>query len=70
MGKIELKPDTYQLIIKNNYLKEENNEVIKSILISETNSLGIRDNIIGFAMFIWGIILLCFHLFYCIKVKR
>jgi hypothetical protein len=66
MGKVLLLPDTYQLIIKNNY--PTNNDVIKKkILITETNKLGITDPIIGFFMFISGILTLFFHLFLCCR---
>ena len=65
MGKVTLSPDTYQLIIKNNY--QTNGVLNKKLLISEVNQLGIKDPLIGFFMFISGIIVLFFHLGLCCK---
>ena len=65
MGRLELSADSYQLIIKNNY--NTNGVIKKRLLITEVNALGIRDPILGFYMFIWGILTLFFHLLLCCK---
>jgi hypothetical protein len=67
LGKAELTTDTYQLIVKNNYLVSKNSFVGKKLLISEVGKLGIRDPIVGFGMFVWGIIWIFLHLFVCFK---
>jgi hypothetical protein len=68
MGRVTLLPDTYQLILKNNY--PTNDKIVKKVLITETNQLGIRDPIIGFVMFITGILVVFFHLFLCFKSAK
>jgi hypothetical protein len=65
MGRLDLEPDSYQLIIKNNY--KSNGVIKKRLLISEVNALGIRDPVLGFYMFVWGILALFFHLLLCCR---
>lgn len=67
MGKANLIADSYQLIVKNNYLVGKNSVVGKKIVISEVGELGIRDPLIGFGMFVWGIMGIFFHVFVCFK---
>ncbi len=65
MGKVQLIPDSYQLMMKNNFLLKENGVVRKKILVSEVNWLGVKDLVIGFGMFIWGICGIFFHTVIC-----
>jgi len=65
VGKLLLSGDSYEIIIKNNF--RVNNVIRKKLLISEVNEIGIRDGIIGFYMFICGILILFNHIFLCCK---
>jgi hypothetical protein len=65
MGRVRLSADSYQLIIKNNYAT--NSVIKKRFVMSEVGMLGIRDPVLGFYMFVWGILTLFFHLVLCCR---
>lgn len=55
----------YRLIIKNSYPTQ--GEFTKQLLISEVNSLGITNHLLGFAIFAYGIAMLLIHVVICCK---
>lgn len=65
LGRAKLPKDTYQLIVKNNYPVGKGNVeggvFSKAILVSEVDSLGTKDPMLGFFMFVCGMLmyLLC-----------
>ena len=57
----------YRLILKNNY--PTNGEFTKQVIVSEVNSLGVTNHLLGFTLFAYGIAMLLVHVGVCCKSR-
>ena len=67
MGKLSNMSGDYRLIIKNSY--PTNGEFTKQVILSEVNSLGVTNHLLGFALFAYGIGMLLVHVAICCKSR-
>jgi hypothetical protein len=52
MGKTEVSPGNYQIVMENNYLTK--GQFQKELLITEVGLLGATNHVLGFAVFAYG----------------
>lgn len=68
MGKLaNMSAGDYRLVVKNNFPTA--NEFSKQIMISEVNSLGVTNHLLGFTLFAYGIGVLVVHVAICCKTR-
>lgn len=68
MGKLaNMTAGDYRLIVKNVFTTK--GEFTKTVVISEVNSLGVTNHLLGFALFAYGIGMLLIHVAICCKSR-
>lgn len=68
MGRlVNMTTGDYRVIVKNSY--PTNGEFTKELFISEVNSLGVTNHLLGFTIFAYGIGMLLAHVGICCKSK-
>lgn len=65
MGKLDMAVGEYQVIHKNSYPTFD--EFNKTLIITETNSLGATNHLLGYLLFGYGIMVLLVHVAVCCK---
>ena len=68
MGRQTMAAGTYQLILKN--VSPTSDDFTKTLIVSEVNTFGTTNHLLGFTLFAYGLVMLLVHVGLCCKSRR